>query len=787
MAQTKIPAIAQYLRRLVRVSSDDAVTDRELIARFVAERDEASFAGLVERHGGLVWSVCRRGLGNGPDAEDVFQATFLVLIRRAAAVRWQSSLAGWLFEVASRLAKETKAKASRRRFHERRARESVPSKDSDASIHELASLLDAEVKKLPAKYRDPCLLCYFEGRTADQASRQLGCSLRTVERRLAQARELLRRRLSRKDVSFSAGLLAAALVREHKLSPLVSGSTVRAAMSFAAGKLPPSAPAVALASTFLKGIAMARLTFIGLVALAAVAAVVTVGSDRFASAWQKPDQAPESKPVLSRAATASAPVDAASARTDAFAKRAWTIMDIIRRQHVEGVQRETMILGGLRALNKAAGQPEPGDEAKRRVAAVSTAEGFVNFIRANWPRTPVVKPAYKPDQPDEAAQVLIHDDKAPHDALEDAFLTGVLLSVPGTRVTPQVSLKEARVQEQINANRYVGIGIQLALTKDQQHQIIHAMPNGTARQGGIRAGDLIEEVAGKSTLKQPISQIVDWIRGEEGTTVKLKVRQPDAKESRTYDLKRSKVPFQHVFGYRRTSVDGWDYSVADGVPIAYLRVDSLVSSTLHELQQAERKIRAGGLQAVIVDLRESPGGALDCATLVADGLLDGGLMWKVSGAGPDVSREYRADRECVFRDWPMVVLINSRTKMGSALIAAALQDNKRAILIGEPTSTLGYVCSAVELPDEHLNVIVPTGRFERADRARGWPVKPDHPVAMELKQHRAIEEWHRKMFIAEGPTSETTKSLPDSQLDKAIEVLRDQLSRTQTSRPSANP
>jgi len=132
-----------------------------------------------------------------------------------------------------------------------------------------------------------------------------------------------------------------------------------------------------------------------------------------------------------------------------------------------------------------------------------------------------------------------------------------------------------------------------------------------------------------------LSQVVEFLRGEEGTTVKVKVRQPDSKESRTYTLKRAKVPFQHVFGYRRVSADGWSYHVEPDLPIAYLRVDPPVSSTLHELRQAERKLRAEGFQAVVIDLRSYGGGNLSHAAL-------GSVGWwsHVEGSGQRYESPY---------------------------------------------------------------------------------------------------------------------------------------------------
>ena len=242
-----------------------------------------------------------------------------------------------------------------------------------------------------------------------------------------------------------------------------------------------------------------------------------------------------------------------------------------------------------------------------------------------------------------------------------------------------------------------------------------------------------------------------------------------------YTLKRAKVPFQHVFGYRRVSADGWSYHVEPDLPIAYLRVDPPVSSTLHELRQAERKLRAEGFQAVVIDLRSYGGGNLSHAALVADGLLDGGVMWRVQGSGTNPPTEYRADRECLFRDWPMAVLIDGRLSMGDALIAAALQDNKRAILVGEPTKVTGYVSTVVQLPGEPLALVIPTGRLERAAKERGWPVKPDRLVPMDEKRVQALSAWQQAMVIADGPTPETKTAPADPQLASAIEILRGQI------------
>src|SRR3989442_791731 len=125
MAQGQLRSVVRYLRDLAGAPLAEP-TDRHLLERFAAARDQDAFATLVRRHGPLVWGVCQRVLGHRHDAEDVFQATFFVLARKAAAIRWRDSVSGWLHEVAYRLSNESRMKAARRRFHERAATAPLP-------------------------------------------------------------------------------------------------------------------------------------------------------------------------------------------------------------------------------------------------------------------------------------------------------------------------------------------------------------------------------------------------------------------------------------------------------------------------------------------------------------------------------------------------------------------------------------------------------------------------------------------------------------------------------------
>ena len=188
-------------------------TDRQLLERFATRRDEEAFAELVHRHGPMVLGVCRQILRREQDAEDAFQATFLVLSRKAGSIRSAEALPNWLYGVANRLATRMKAAAQRRQTREVALVEpplSAPGPGGE--VGNLGPILFEEIGRLPDKYRIPLVLCYLEGKTNEQAAQHLGCPPGTVFSRLARARERLRLRLTRRGLTLSTAALAASLV-----------------------------------------------------------------------------------------------------------------------------------------------------------------------------------------------------------------------------------------------------------------------------------------------------------------------------------------------------------------------------------------------------------------------------------------------------------------------------------------------------------------------------------------------------------------------------------------------
>ncbi len=240
MAQEPGRVVLRYLRTMVPPACPADRTDRQLLERFAADRDETAFEALVHRHGPLVWGVCRRRLRHHQDAEDAFQATFLVLARKAAAIRRPELLANWLYGVAYRTAARARADASRRRAREQTAAVSaVVLPSSDIVWQDLRPVLDEEVQRLPAKYRAAFVLCYLEGRTNEEAARQIGCPKGTVLSRLAWARQWLRRRLERRGVTLAVGGAGALLEQwapPAAVSARLVGTTMRTVFAQAAGK-----------------------------------------------------------------------------------------------------------------------------------------------------------------------------------------------------------------------------------------------------------------------------------------------------------------------------------------------------------------------------------------------------------------------------------------------------------------------------------------------------------------------------------------------------------------------
>ena len=272
MASGHQGAILGHIDRIFAGGNVAGLGEGQLLARFVTGRDELAFEALVTRLGPMVLGVCRRLLDDPRDVEDAFQATFLVLVRKAGSIRDRERLGPWLHGVAHRVAARARSQAARRRRRERSGVEAeamAPARDGDR--HELRSVVEEELGRLPEKYRAPIVLCYLEGLTHEEAAARLRCPVGTVRSRMAWARARLRARLDRRGLAPAEGMIGLALMPEVVPRALIE-STVAGAIRLATGKAAAGAvPAggMALAEGVSRTMIANKLTVIGGLVLSA--------------------------------------------------------------------------------------------------------------------------------------------------------------------------------------------------------------------------------------------------------------------------------------------------------------------------------------------------------------------------------------------------------------------------------------------------------------------------------------------------------------------------------------
>jgi RNA polymerase sigma factor (sigma-70 family) len=320
MAQ--LDTLLRHIKQVTAGQAPGHQTDRQLLHDFASRRDENAFAGLVVRHGPMVLRVCRRVLGQEQDAEDAFQATFLILARRTGSIRNQESLSSWLYRVAYRTAMKAKRSAARRRHHEGNVRSLTPTPAPSPTWDDVQSTLDEEIQRLPEAFRAAFVLCIMEGKTGPEAAALLGCKPGTVSSRLARARQQLQRRLARRGIKLGA-VLASLSVAESAGRASVPATLVRLAIRSglsaaagepAAGVIPAHVAALAAGVTramFLTKVKIAVFFFLALSLLTAGAGVLAQQAAR-----ERSGQSPPSEVRSEKMERAAAQAPAASEKDD---------------------------------------------------------------------------------------------------------------------------------------------------------------------------------------------------------------------------------------------------------------------------------------------------------------------------------------------------------------------------------------------------------------------------------------------------------------------------------------
>ena len=274
------PSVLRWLRTLVRTGADAQQPDDELVQRFVTSSDEKAFSLLVQKHGPIVWGVCRRVLSEFADVEDAFQATFLVFAQKAASIRKRTSVGCWLYGVANRIARRLRDKNKRQRRCEIVPITNGEGAEFEAAKRELCAVIDDTLAALPEQFRLPLLLCYIHGKSQDEAAAELGWSKPTLRGRLERGRALMQERLARRGITLPAALLASVLT-DQAFASVPASLTLHigaAAMEIASGKSAPgyvSARVLALTNGDTKAMLMEKC--LRAIAIASVAAFITAG------------------------------------------------------------------------------------------------------------------------------------------------------------------------------------------------------------------------------------------------------------------------------------------------------------------------------------------------------------------------------------------------------------------------------------------------------------------------------------------------------------------------------
>ena len=436
---------------------------------------------------------------------------------------------------------------------------------------------------------------------------------------------------------------------------------------------------------------------------------------------------------------------------DSFELGVVSVVDSVLEHHIDPPTKQEMILHGVKWVYQHAKKPVPMG-LSQRISELSTKQQIVDYLTS------------------------LRSEFEDLSEFERIFMAGMFRAVPGGGAL--IRAEEARVQGQLAANRYVGVGIALGMTEDKRPEIQKVFYDGPGWKAGVKSEDLILEIDGESTSGKDLRRIVKELRGAEGTTVKLMLKQPD-QESREIEVIRGVTFIPTIEGSRKISEGQWQYTVDSAPDVALLRIRQFGPSTLHELKKIQAKLRDKNIQGLVLDLR-SGGGLLHDVVMFADQFMDEGTIGSVKTL--DAVTTHEAHAGSLFRDVPVAILIASYSNADRVYLAAALQDHKRAIVIGEPTRGETYVKSQVEMPSGD-KLVLATGLLRRGDGTTLLRPNQDRwvPLPNQFVRSKPTDQPPKPSFImpdyvvrfpGRNEEQPEVKHGRDPMLSKAIEVLR---------------
>ncbi len=371
--------------------------------------------------------------------------------------------------------------------------------------------------------------------------------------------------------------------------------------------------------------------------------------------------------------------------------------------------------------------------------------------------------------------------------LMEAAVRGMLLELDP--YSTYISREELAQFNQRVEQEFGGVGIQVQIDPSSRRiMVISPLPDTPAYNAGVRAGDVILEIAGEDTENMPLTRAVELMKGPPGDDVAVKVRHMSDGEEDDLTITRAIIQVKSVLGDHYKSDGQWEFMLDDDNKIGYVRLTQFGRQSADELAKVLQQLKERGMKGLVLDLRFNPGGLLSQAISIADLFIESGTIVSTEGRNSE-PRTWEASESGTFGEFPMAVIVNRFSASASEIVSACLQDHKRAAIVGERTFGKGLVQNVVDIDQGQSAIKLTTAGYLRpsganidrytAEDNEEWGVTPEKDLSIRMSRQELAEyaeaRRERDILKSDAPAE---SSFDDKQLTKAIEYLKGKLSET---------